>query len=193
MKKEPGEKTKTNSSTKTRTRIKSRSNVQDVITVTPGDQSDLSNAEKICDPMKANRVFDCRQAGTRLAVILKEGTTKTQARDIGQAFEALGYEIMVPSAMEDLIKELGPLAQEILRPKIHAFQQVLIVRAGKQPDLLNAGVLCGDIKGGHVLDCTMTVQPPSLSIILKANTNEQDRLAIADPFGQLGYEVKLNP
>ena len=43
------------------------------LTVLPGDQTDLSNAEKECAVMKANRVFDCRIAGAPrgISVILK--------------------------------------------------------------------------------------------------------------------------
>jgi len=141
---------------------------QPVITVTPGDQPDLSKAQVLCDAMKGDSVSDCRQAGTRLAVILKAGTSAQQRRAIIAAFVALGYETM---------------------QQIEAAQGVVIVRVNGQHTLDDASILCRDIKGGRVVDCAMTASPPSLSIILKANTKDEDIAFIAEPFDKLGYKL----
>jgi hypothetical protein len=139
-----------------------------VITVTPGDQPDLTKAQKLCDAMKGNRAYDCRQAGTRLAVILKEGTTSQQRRSIIAAFVALGYETM---------------------QQVQAVQGVVIVRTNGQHTLEDAGILCKDIKDGRVLDCEMKDDPPSLSIILQENTKDEEIAFIAEPFDKLGYKL----
>ncbi len=73
-------------------------------------------------------------------------------------------------------------------------QAVLTVVAGKQTDMSDAAALAQQMKEqGRIDDWRPAIPPQGLSIILKPDTSSDQRLAIADAFIALGYQVIERP
>ncbi len=73
-------------------------------------------------------------------------------------------------------------------------QAILTVVPGKQTDLLDAGALGQQMKDqGRIFDSRPAGSPGGLSIILNPDTSSDERIAIADEFIALGYQVIERP